>query len=244
MSTDDTNTSERPLGYWLRIVDALLDREFATAFEGEEITRRDWMLLNVLSRGVELPGFAERFARKGKRLRRLEERGWVEEQGDGTWTLTDEGRAATARLGEIVDGIRARVSGAVSPDDFATTMASLEAIARELGWEEGMRMPHRRFGRRGFRPGFGPAFGPGFGYGPGFGHGFGHGPGFGRGFGYGPGFGPAHGGANCHGERAHGGHAHGEHPRHGGHGHRKHGERAYERGFEAGFARGREAHSA
>ena len=93
-------TDRRPLGYWLRTVDGLITREFAAAFAGADVDRRDWMLLNALSGDVELPAFAERFARKGKRLRDLEERGWVEEQGDGTWALTDEGRAAKEQLGD------------------------------------------------------------------------------------------------------------------------------------------------
>ena len=180
-------TDRRPLGSWLRIVDGLITREFAAAFAGADIDRRDWMLLNALSGDVEMPSFAERFARKGKRLRNLEDRGWVEEKGDGTWALTDEGRAAKEQLGAVVDGIRSRVAGAVSPEDYATTMASLEAIARELGWEEGQRTPRRGFGRdfgAGFRPGFGPGFRGGFG------PGFRGGPGFGPGFR--PGFGPGH----------------------------------------------------
>src|SRR6188768_3254346 len=180
-------TDRRPLGYWLRTVDGLITREFAAAFDGADIDRRDWMLLNALSGDVETPAFAERFVRKGKRLRNLAERGWVEEQGDGTWALTDEGRAAKEQLGEIVDGIRSRVAGTVSPEDYATTMASLEAIAGELDWEEGQRMPRRGFGRdfgAGFRPGFGPGFRGGFA------PGFRGGPGFGPAFR--PGFGPGH----------------------------------------------------
>jgi hypothetical protein len=223
-------TERLPLGYWLRTVDGLITREFAAAFDGADIDRRDWMLLNALSGDVELPAFAERFVRKGKRLRNLAERGWVEENGDGTWSLTGEGRATQVELGEIVDDIRSRVAGAVSPEDYATTMASLEAIARELGWEEGQRMPRRGFGRgRDFGPGFRPGFGPGFG------------PAFG------PGFGP-----HCrpHGSHEHGAHHHGAH-HHGGHGGRGHGERsgrtaqrAYERGFDAGYSRGRTADTA
>jgi hypothetical protein len=220
MTTENTQHTppERPLGYWLRVVDGLISAEFATAFASEGVDRRDWMLLSVLAGDVDVPPFAAEFARRGKRLRRLDERGWAAEQSDGTWALTDEGRAAKDRLGAIVDGIRERVSGAVSPDDFATTMASLEAIARELGgddpdaraWRGGRRFG-RRFGRRGMS-GFehdGPSapFGPGpFGPGP-FGHG--HGP---------------------HGRRCGGQHGH-AHP----------GERAYERGFEAGLAHGRSA---
>ena len=98
--------------------------------------RRDWMLLNVVSGDVDAPGFAERLARKGKRLRGLEQRGWVEEPATAPGSSPTRARAAKERLGAVVDGIRSRVAGAVSPEDFATTLASLEAIARELGWDE------------------------------------------------------------------------------------------------------------
>lgn len=261
MNTENTQDTpaesggSRPLGFWLRTVDALISREFAQAFDGEGVTRRDWMLLNAVSGDVEAPGFAERFARKGgKRLRSLEDRGWVVETGDGTWILTEEGRMAKERLGAIVDGIRSRVSGAVSPEDFATTLASLEAIARELGWDETTAAPWPGFGRgfgRGFRPRFGPGpFGDDFrpnlhkGFPPGFGPGGGPTgmpgtPGaFGGHFAHQAAHHDAHHGheGDCHGGRHHG---HGRSS-----GHRRHGEgheEAYERGFDAGFQRGREA---
>ena len=156
-----TPTDRRPLGYWLRLVDGLIAREFASTLENEGVGRRDWMLLNVVSGAVDAPGLAERLARRGgKHLRRLEDRDWIAQAGDGTWTLTDEGRAAQERLSGLVDGIREKVAGAVSPEDFATMTASLEAIARELGWDETTPWPGRGFGPggRGFR---GRGFGPG-----------------------------------------------------------------------------------
>lgn len=254
--TAGTPTDRRPLGYWLRTVDGLLAEQFAEAFQNEGVSRRDWMLLNALGGDVEAPGFAQRLARKGKRLHRLEDLGWAEEQGDGTWRLTDAGREAQTRLGEVVGGIRSRVSSAVSDEDFATTMASLEAIARELGWDESTASPRgRRFGR-GFGPGFGPGWGRRFAGGP-------FGPDARSGFEHGrPGFGPGpwgHGredegcrGHHPHGDRGHSNHGHGnhghcehghgEHAHHGGHrghGHHSHdAEAAYERGFDAGYRRG------
>lgn len=234
-----------PLGYWLRAVDAGITREFADALTAEDVDRRDWMLLNAVSGDVDVPTWlASRVhGRGGKRLRTLAERGWVV-RTDDAWTLTDEGRAAKARLAGIVDGIRERVSSAVNPDDYATMTASLEAIARELGGDEKERMP--RHGRRHGRPGFGPGRGFGPGFGPGFRPGFGPGfrPGFGPGFqpGFGPGFGPhgdqrgedrgEHGGAYEHcGQR--------DHDRHDRRGER-HAERAFERGFDAGFRAAKE----
>jgi hypothetical protein len=282
-------TDRRPLGYWLRAVDGLLTREFATALEAEGVDRRDWMLLNLLSGDIDAPGFRERLTRKGKRLRALEERGWVLEQGDGTWSLTDLGRSEKDRLGVIVDGIRSRVVDAVGDDAaYAALTSSLEAIAREFGWDENTTGRERGFGgfggfgRRGF-PRFGPEF-HGHGFGPGWHPGFGGGPrpfepdihdGYGRNRhrGFAPGR-PGHPAERfddpmrgyddegCRGNHPHAGHGHRDHEGHphdhgqGGHGHRgHHGERghgrggrgaqqAYERGFDAGFARGREAGAA
>lgn len=217
-TTTDTasgTTDSRPLGYWLRAVDRLLTLEFASAFEAEGVTRRDWRLLNLLGGDVVAPELSERLHRHGgKKLRGLIERGWIV-QKDGSWHLTDEGRAAHARLGETVAGIRARASSAVSDEDFAVTLASLEAIARELGWNPDERMP-RGLGRRGFGPGH---------------HGHGRAA-FGREF-RGHGFDPRHGygrarfdGTCGHRDRAQGGHGHDD------------AQRAYERGFDAGFTRG------
>ncbi|MCT9819593.1 hypothetical protein N3K63_04755 [Microbacterium sp. W1N] len=254
MNTDSPTPEprpDRPLGFWLRTVDHLLTAEFATTLEAEGVERRDWMLLSALSGDIVDERLTALLARKGKRLQRLEERGWVAQRGDGTWHLTDEGAAAHQRLGDIVAGIRTRVAGAVSPEDFATTLASLEAIARELGWDESQPLPRGRgrFGRRGFGgPGFG---GPGFGGFSGFGH-----PGMRHGFGprfrgdadpdagsdehrgFGPGSGP-HAGRGCHGEPHHHGDHRGDRSHHGHRGERR-AQHAYERGFDAGFARGRE----
>lgn len=227
-NSENQNTDPRPFGWWLRTVDALITRELATAFEAEGVTRRDWMLLSVLSGDIARPGLAERIARKGKRLGSLAERGWIAQDAEGTWALTSDGVAAKERLGAVVEGIRSRVAAAVSPEDFATTMASLEAIARELGWDESAPMNERGFGRRGFGRGFGRR-----GFGPGFGPGHrGHGRECGdrrpepvdqynqhKGFGseHGPGHGP---------HRHHRSHRRGEHRT----------EQAFERGFTAGFA--------
>ena len=289
--TDPGGTSvpagRRPLGYWLRAVDGLLTREFARALDAEGLGRRDWMLLSVLSGDIEAPGLRERLTRKGKRLRGLEERGWVEQHGDGTWALTDLGRSEKERVGEIVDAIRARVVGALGDDEaYAALTASLEAIAREFGWDENAAG----------RGGLGAPEHHGHGFGPGFGHGFGRefGPGFRPGFdpdsgagfrpwfgpGFRPGFGPvgrpfpfdpaSHGGNQhrgfrpgrpgrpaerfdeplrgygddgCRGHHPHGSHSHHDDETDHGRSDRRT-QHAYERGFDAGFARGRSSGAA
>ncbi len=223
MENPTTDTTTRPLRFWIRAVDRGLAREIATALDAAGTTPREWRLLTLL--GADAPADAERRARAhrrgGRTVRRLVDRGWIADI-DGEWTLTDEGRAAEADLAEVVGGIRARVRGAVSDADYATTLASLEAIARELGvdpeqWmsrdvgHRGFGGPRGRFARHGTHARFGSERGH-----------HGHHEHDRR-----EGFGPRHqrdgdaprGGAGC------------------GAGHR-HTQRAFERGFDAGFARG------
>lgn len=225
MNTHTDTQISRPFGYWVKAVDRLMAAEFARAFESEGATRRDWRQLNVVD-GTAASGRPLH----PSRLRRLVERGWVAKTGEG-WTLTDEGRAAKERLGTVVDGIRAQVADAVSPEDYDTTVATLEQIARTFGWDENTPLPRRHRGERGEAHGFGRRHGHPFGrrhgFGPGFGHGFG--PGADHGFGHDtPG---AHDGDHGHHRHEHG------HPA----GDRRATQAAFERGFDAGYSRGRDA---
>ena len=165
MTTDDNNTnsntsiptSPRPLGYWLRVIDRRLDDAMSELFAADGLTRRDWRRLNLVAGTVSDPRLSAKLAARPERVQPLVERGWVDGE-PGAWRLTEAGEAARASLHERVSSLRAMVAGAVSPEDFATTLTSLEAIARELGWTEGDRMPRRHgrgFGHRHNGEGFG-----------------------------------------------------------------------------------------
>ncbi|KZE92354.1 hypothetical protein AVP42_02507 [Agromyces sp. NDB4Y10] len=160
----------RPLGFWLTTVDRAIAREFAAAFDDLEVTRREWRLLNLIGGEARDERLSMKLERRPELVASLVERGWI--AGDaGDLHLTDDGRAALATLGERVRGIRSRIAEAVPADDYATTVATLEAIARELGWSEDRPdRPGRRFGRgpRRFRD---PHWaGPRFGHHGGSGH--------------------------------------------------------------------------
>lgn len=127
-STPDQTPLERPIGFWLRRLDALLDRAFAQALDGTGADRRDWMLLHALERGIPSARGPLR-----RRMSHLADRGWAVRSDSGAWTLSEDGRTAKDAMSAAVRGIRERVAGAVSPQDYATTMASLEAMAKALG---------------------------------------------------------------------------------------------------------------
>ncbi|UOQ91328.1 hypothetical protein MUN74_09690 [Agromyces endophyticus] len=138
-----TSPAQRPIGYWLRVVDRKLDDAMLELFAAEGITRRDWRRLNVIAGTVDDERMRAKLAARPERLAPLVDRGWVTDE-PGAPRLTEEGEASYAALLERVTTLRNRVAGAVSPGDFETTLATLEAVARELGWHEGERMPRRR----------------------------------------------------------------------------------------------------
>ncbi|WP_345762352.1 hypothetical protein [Diaminobutyricibacter sp. McL0608] len=63
------------------------------------------------------------------------ERGWVV-LADGAATLTDAGRATHDEAESRVKELRASVSDGIDDADYQTTMATLEKMARNLGWTD------------------------------------------------------------------------------------------------------------
>ncbi len=168
MNTESTpqnhEAPDRHLGRALRATQHAIRSQFHDAFRSEGVTRRDWMALNVVDGSIAAPGLRERLERRGKRLAGLKARGWVTRENDG-WTLTPEGREAKDRLAGRVESIREKVRESVSDEDYATTLATLDAITEALGGDPQDGFAPMGFGRRSFG-----ARGRGFGHGPRHGH--------------------------------------------------------------------------
>ncbi|GIT78772.1 hypothetical protein LLS1_04410 [Leifsonia sp. LS1] len=75
-----------------------------------------------------------RTARIERILADFTERGWVWFDGESA-TLTDEGRAAHDAAFARVQEVRAAATDGISAEDYATTLSTLERMARNLGWE-------------------------------------------------------------------------------------------------------------
>ncbi|WP_374009289.1 hypothetical protein [Leifsonia sp. LS-T14] len=82
------------------------------------------------------PG-TDRGGRRTHRVNRIlsdfVERGWVWFDGERA-TLTEEGRAAHDRAFERVQTVRAELANGIAEGDYAVTLATLETMARNLGW--------------------------------------------------------------------------------------------------------------
>jgi hypothetical protein len=134
----------RPIGYWLKLVDRLIDEQFTSTLEEHGVTRRQWQLLNVLSRE---PSTVERLdaavapflsaednESSAEHITELVESGWVDATPTG-YDVTERGRVAFERLTEVVATQRTVAAEGVTPEQYEQTVAVLERMARNLGHE-------------------------------------------------------------------------------------------------------------
>ena len=141
---------QRPIGFWLQLVDRLIEERFSTALEEHGVTRRQWWLLNILSRGTaaeadlnaELPPVFPAAADGSdpetvrEHLGELVESGWVVES-TSHFSITVAGRTAFDALAAVIETIRRSTTDGISPEEYEQTLATLERMARNLDWDAG-----------------------------------------------------------------------------------------------------------
>ncbi|NUT92161.1 MAG: hypothetical protein HOY78_09025 [Saccharothrix sp.] len=108
----------KPIGYYLKHLDTLIDQSFDRALSDTGITRRHWQLLNEARDGT-LPD--------DPLVPDLLARGWV---ADGT--LTPEGERAFDETQARVDSVRTALMGDLTVDEYTATVATLEKMAANL----------------------------------------------------------------------------------------------------------------
>ncbi len=135
---------QRPIGYWLRLVDGLIDEQFARTLDEHGVTRMQWQLLNVLARGqasVEMldAAVAPFLVAGGEttvdHLTELIESAWVDATPTG-YELTERGHGALDRLTNVVAEQRTVMSAGVAEGEYLTTVKTLEQMALNLGWRD------------------------------------------------------------------------------------------------------------
>lgn len=141
---------QRPIGYWLTLVERLVDERFSVTLEEHGVTRRQWQLLQQLQRGpsplAELDRALAPFLRAptaadpagepaAEQLAELLESGWVEARSE-LYALTERGEVATARLEEVVASQRASATAGVAEEEYEITVRTLQTIAGNLGGSE------------------------------------------------------------------------------------------------------------
>ncbi|GAA0272957.1 MarR family transcriptional regulator [Cryptosporangium japonicum] len=127
---------ERPIGYWVKNLDNVLEGSLDRTLASRGVGRRHWQTLNLLAEAprtvAEATAELAPFLGPGEMLAvlaELERLGWV--AGD-PYTLTADGTAALESLRTEVTQVRQRATEGLSEDDYRTTVATLRRMAENL----------------------------------------------------------------------------------------------------------------
>ena len=132
--------SERPIGYWLKKLDRLIDEQFEQQLGEVGLSRRQWQLLNLLENGPrsapELEGKLEPFVQDSPdelsdALSGLITRGWAESQ-DNVVRLTETGQAQFELIKAKVTELRQSMTIGISPEEYQATIDVLARMAANL----------------------------------------------------------------------------------------------------------------
>lgn len=134
----------RPIGYWLKLLDRLIEEDLDRTLVPFDLTRRQWQILNVLAGSPgntesiyrELKGFLVDQAQVDSLLHVLVSDGWIETAPTGEASLTEGGQH---RLTEALNSVRAarqRISSGIGADQYGQTVNTLRSMCENLGWTE------------------------------------------------------------------------------------------------------------
>jgi DNA-binding MarR family transcriptional regulator len=150
MTAATVPTDRRPIGFWLRLVDRLIDEGLDRLLGQADLTRRHWQVLTALQAGpatvgqidAKLAPFLDTQAPTTRPvLDDLTARGWAGWSPDGRATSTPAGTAAHADLLAEVSATRRRVTDGVTAEEYLATVAVLRRMATNLGWVDPADQP-------------------------------------------------------------------------------------------------------
>ncbi|QGF24133.1 MarR family transcriptional regulator [Raineyella fluvialis] len=131
---------DRPIGYWAKHLDTLINQEFERILHEDDVTRRQWQTLTTLSWGARtvaslretLSAFrCDEDDSLEAALEVLSRRGWLHDDG-ATLSLTEAGLAAHEEVRGHVESIREELARGISEADYRTTVDTLRQMCDNL----------------------------------------------------------------------------------------------------------------
>ncbi len=133
---------DRPIGYWLKHLDRLIDQALDRCLAEDGLSRRHWQVMNVLAHGPagkpDLAAALQPFWGDGAVTLEdvtgeLARRGWLLRDAAGGCALSPAGAAAHARVAERVQAQRRRSVDGLTAAEYEATVHVLRRMAENLG---------------------------------------------------------------------------------------------------------------
>jgi hypothetical protein len=127
------HSGDKPIGWWLKHVDGLVESSMDRVLANEGIGRRHWQALNAVAGGADTEAAVAAAVGGETRLvlDQLRAQHWTQEIA-GRITVTATGSAARGRLVAAIRDYRARITDGVSEEQYRTTLETLQRMARNL----------------------------------------------------------------------------------------------------------------
>jgi DNA-binding MarR family transcriptional regulator len=134
----------RPIGYWLKHLDRLIEETFDRTLGSDGLTRRHWQVLNTLEAsrttttglaGALQPFVGEDATAVNTVVDDLAKRGWLRRFDNGDLELSAEGRTAHAAVLKRVGETRQLLRRGISDDQYLAVVAILQRMASNLAAE-------------------------------------------------------------------------------------------------------------
>ncbi|GAA2483354.1 MarR family winged helix-turn-helix transcriptional regulator [Streptomyces gobitricini] len=132
----DADLASQPIGYWSGVVHKAVIKHIRDAMARVDVTQPMWWALNRVDVGdhvtreviaAGLADVADTPYDASRAVDHLLHRGWVRAGEDERLHLTDEGRAAKARIREMLAGVRARIHDGITDNEY---VAALKVLRR------------------------------------------------------------------------------------------------------------------
>jgi hypothetical protein len=129
---------QKPIGYWLKTLDRLIDENFDRALADQGVQRRHWQILNIIQASpattAEIAAALDPFWTQGaitlgEVLADMTRRDWI--TGHEPRQLTAGGQAALDAIRERTS-LREKVMAGLTAEQYTQTVAVLEQMAANL----------------------------------------------------------------------------------------------------------------
>lgn len=133
--------AQRPIGYWIKVLDQLIEADLTRTLTPFGLSRRHWQILNLVEEHArtsaaiagELDSFVESSGDVDDLLDELTERGWLQ-RGDEIYGLTTSGIERLSAARTEISAARQAISEGLTREAYETTISTLETMCRNLGW--------------------------------------------------------------------------------------------------------------
>lgn len=132
--------AERPIGYWLKTLDRLIDGQSESRLGDAGLSRRQWQILNLLHDGARsVPELQDELApfiqdapdELDDAVTGLLSRGWADSQ-NAVISLTETGEAQFGLVTVKIAELRQDLAAGISPEEYRATIDVLVRMVANL----------------------------------------------------------------------------------------------------------------